>query len=579
VKIPVNLSAFFCALFLFCFVLIDNSKSQETGSGVKGSDGKAAQEAGYENLDESKKQFQSRNFKTALKGFLVSHKSDPQNAELNYKIAQCYLNANLDKSKAISYIEFATAQPQAQPDWWFELGRAYHFNKRFDDAIVAFEKYIGLVGKKEKEIKKARRMIEICKNAKEFTAKPLNLTFENLGRKINSEFADYYPLLPSNGSMLIFTTRRKGNTGGVLDPDGYYTSEIYYAENKAGSLTKAKNIGVKLNTEFDEEAVGLSPDGKNLMVYIDHENNYGDLFLSKWDKKSYQLAEDVGPTVNTNRVETAGATNEDATVMFFASFKSGGKGGSDIWMVRKLPTGQWGLPENLGDEINTEFNEDFPMIDADGKTLYFASDGWKTMGGFDVFKSVYDSATAQWSTPQNLGYPLNDMEDNMVVSFLKNRRFAYVSAYRKDGIGDLDIYRVINNNLEAKKSVLALRVSGTDTAAVVQGAKITVKAAPADNVYGEYKTRKNGKAAVILDGGKYNLVVEAKGFKTLNREINVDNLSLVTEKIPMNILLESDGSVVVEKKGKDGKTTSKTKEGGKSGGSPEKKATPAKKSP
>lgn len=549
------------------------SSAQQTGADKKAQPQTNQPEESYENIGESKKQFQSRNYKTALKGFLSRYKSESSNPELNVLIAQCYMNANLDKSKAISYIEFATNQPQVQPEWWFELGRAYHFNKRFDDAITSFEKYIAVVGKKEKEIKKARRMIEICKNAKELTAKPLNLTFENLGKKINSEFADYYPLLPNNGSMLIFTTRRKGNTGGVLDPDGFYTSEIYYSENKSGSWTKAKNIGVKLNTEYDEEAVGLSPEGKNLMVYIDHEDNYGDLFLSKWDKKSYQLAEDVGASINTNKVETAGMTNEDGTVLFFATYKAGGRGGSDIWLSRKLPNGEWGTPENLGDEINTEYNEDFPFIDADGKTLYFASDGWKTIGGYDVFKTVFDSSSGKWSEPQNLGYPLNDMEDNLVVSFLKNRRYAYVSAFRADGNGDLDIYRVVNNNYEAKKSVITLRVTGGDTATVVSAAKITVKAAPADNVYGEYKTRKNGKTAVVLEGGKYTLVIEAKGYKPSSREITVDNLSLVTEKIAMNVTLEPDGTALPEKKGKDGKTS------GKAAGSSDKKSPPAKKKP
>lgn len=570
---PIYSGQVFTCFLLCCFF---SSYAQQAGTGNKAQQAALQQETEDQVADDAKKQFQSKNYKIALKGFLSRYKTEATNAELNAQIGQCYLNANLDKSKALSYLEFATSQTQPQADWWFDLGRAYHFNKRFDEAISTFEKYINIVGKKEKEVKKASRMIEICRNAKELTAKPLNLTFENLGKKINSEFADYYPLLPNNGSMLIFTTRRKGNTGGVLDPDGYYTSEIYFSESKLGSWTKSKNIGVKLNTEYDEEAVGLSTDGKNLMVYIDHDDNYGDLFLSKWDKKSYQLAEDVGPSVNTSRVETAGMTNEEGTLLLFASFKAGGKGGSDLWLSRKLPSGEWGVAENLGEEINSEYNEDFPMLDSDGKTLYFASDGWKTMGGYDVFKSVYDSSAGKWSEPQNIGYPFNDTEDNLVISFLKNRRYAFVSAFRPDGVGDLDIFRVVNNNYEAKRSVIALRVTSSDTSSVVVGAKVSIKASPSDNVYGEYKTRKNGKAAIVLDGGKYTLQVEAKGFKPANREITVDNLSLLTEKIPMQIALESDGSAVPEKKGKDGKTV-KEKDGAKTKGSPESKSAPTKK--
>ncbi len=512
--------------------------------------------AQIDNIAEGKKNFDSRNYKVALRFYLEAYKSNQNDIDLNSKIAQCYLNSNIDKSKALPYIEFVTKQPKFEPENLFFLGKAYHHTLKFDEAIASYQRYIAAMDKKEKEIKAAEREIEICNNAKSIIKKPINVSFENAGRKVNSEFADYYPFTPGNGSLIVFTTRRKGNTGGVIDMDGYYTSEIYLSEFKNASWTKSKNIGVKLNTDYDEEAVGLSPDGKSLIVYIDHEDTYGDLYLSKWEKSGYQLAVDVGPSVNTNKLETAGFTNSDNSVLFYATFKSGGIGGSDLWMAKKLPTGEWGIAENLGPEINTIYDEDFPMISDDGKTLHFASNGHKTMGGFDIFKSTYDETSGKWSTPSNIGYPINDTYDNMVVSFLDNEREAYLSTFRNDSYGDLDIYMVTFNDIDPKQSVLQVKTFNGDTSKVNSGVKLTVNAMPGNSNYGSYKTKKNGTAAIVLDAGKYSITAEANGFKTVTKEIAVDNKRVFTEKIPFQITMESTGAV-------DTKKDSKTKSGDK----------------
>jgi len=107
-----------------------------------------------------------------------------------------------------------------------------------------------------------------------------------------------------------------------------------------------------------------------------------------------------------------------------------------------LPTGQWGLPVNMGSKINTKYKEDFPWLSADGKTLYFSSEGHSSMGGFDLFKCIWDEIDKEWSSPMNLGYPLNTSDDERQISILPDNRAGYVSALRPGGFGDLDIYRV-----------------------------------------------------------------------------------------------------------------------------------------
>jgi hypothetical protein len=278
---------------------------------------------------------------------------------------------------------------------------------------------------------------------------------------------------------------------------------------------------------------------------------------------------ECGSAINTNKLETAGSTNTEANVLLFATFKTGGLGGSDIWISRKLPTGEWGTAENLGPEINTPYNEDFPIISDDGKTLYFASEGHKSMGGFDVFKSTYDTEKGTWSIPQNLGYPINDTYNNMVVSFLDNEREAYLSTFRSDSYGDLDIYKITYNDKEAKQSVLQVKTFAGDTSKVQSGVIITVNSLPGNNEYGSYRSKKNGGAAIVLDAGKYNVIAEADGFKPYSKEVTVDNKKLYTEKMPFFIILEPLAAAKPDKsknpKKKEGGKTEKPASGAKNG--------------
>ena len=105
---------------------------------------------------------------------------------------------------------------------------------------------------------------------------------------------------------------------------------------------------------------------------------------------------------------------------YVASDKKEGMGGTDIYYAKKLPDGKWGKPINLGDGINTKYNEDYPTLLKDGKTLFFSSEGHNSMGGYDLFSSNWNETKETWSTPNNIGYPINTPDDNMNISFSSN---------------------------------------------------------------------------------------------------------------------------------------------------------------
>jgi len=394
------------------------------------------------------------NFRAALDEFLLLLANDPQNVDYNFYVGCCYLETNIDKLKAISYLEFVTQQPKYDKEALYQLGRAYHFAHRFDEAIITYNKYKDILRGANDNIIAGDRMIEMCFNAKELVKYPLDVTFENLGSRINTPYPEYNPFIPEDESFLVFTSKRPDCLGIQIDYDGYKTSDIYRANERRGKFGEARNIGSSVNTEWYEEVVGVSADGEEMLIYIDNFDGYDDVYASLRKGRYYEEYKSLGSNVNSEGIETSAGMSTDGTKLFFSREDKTSKGGTDIYMSRRLPNGGWGESVNLGDIINTKYNETFPHLAADGKTLYFASEGHVSMGGFDIFTSVWDELTQTWSTPKNLGYPINTVDEDYNISMSTTGRYGYTSQFRPEGFGERDIYRVTFNDVEAERSLV-----------------------------------------------------------------------------------------------------------------------------
>ncbi len=470
--------------------------------------------------------FNAGNYNSALKGYQEVIKDDPNNPEANYRLGICYLQTNVNKAKAIEYFEAVAKSKIPRKETQYFLGLAYMYAERWDDAIKAFEDYkVNAHSKPIIDFLDVERQLEMCNNAKELTKHPVNVTFENIGKAVNSPFIEFNPLISADGKLLVFTSRRKGNMGGFIEDMGMYSSDVYFSVLKDTGWSKAKSVGAAINTEWDEECVGLSADGNFMLIFLDNIDASSDIASSTLKGKTWQKSMLVEPPVSTKNIETSASMSLDGSTIYFASERKGTFGGSDIFMSKRKDDGAWGEPTDLGSVINSRYDEDAPSISIDGKTLYFSSKGHNSMGGYDVFRSVFDESSGKWSEPANVGYPINTAEDNLFFSMTGDQKHAYISSIREGGFGDKDIYQVTYNDT-SDHSFLSL-IFGTVTSesnAKVEITKATLANKSDGKVLMTYRPASPGNEFIFsAKPGEYVLTVEGYNFQPYVADLSVEN--------------------------------------------------------
>ena len=452
----------------------------------------------------------------------------PTNAEYHYKAGLCLLFTNDDHSKAITYLEKAL-KLKADPDVEFYLAKAYHSNLKLEKALNAFENYKS--DAKGTKLILVDKEIEYVKHSQELVANPIDLTFENLGSKINSEYPDYYPFVTPNESFMVFTSRRKNK---IKEFDGYYPSAIYMSPVVNGEFVTSKKGSQSINSIYDNQAVGLSYNGDKLYIYFDDIKNTGDIYVSSGKNFKFKKKMKMGKAVNSKGFESSATISADGNTLFFASKRDKGLGGKDIYMTRKLPTGKWAEPQNLGKNINTKYDEDFPNLFYDGTTLYFSSQGHNSMGGYDYFKSTWNPNTNEWSKAENLGYPLNSPRDNLCISFTEDKRHAYVSTWRKDSKGFQDIYKVTFNELDKRETIIKAKIVTGVTNETIKNAFVIITNDKTQEKRNYTPNSLTGDIIITLPQGKYTILIDAPGYKFPVEKITIagksDFISMMSKK-------------------------------------------------
>lgn len=381
----------------------------------------------------------------ARENFLKAYDYNPGNAELNYKIGACYLFTD-DKFKAITYLRKAyLAKPKVSEDIHFLMARAFHLVLNFDTAILEYNIFKNSLRPKElgEWAAKINKYIEECQNGRDLVRSPVRVIISDLGDSINSTYDDYNSVFTSNDSLLYFTSRRKVNKKSKLSPVDYKYYEDVYVSHKVGNKwSMAKNLGKPINTEHNDAVVALSDNDTKLYVYNGYKNG-GDVQVSKLRKNKWTRPKPLPRKFRSKYHESSYYFAPDSSAIYFVSApKRNTVGGKDIFVSYRKENGAWAKPVNLGKTINTPYDEEGVSLSKDGKVLYFSSKGHNSMGGYDVFKSVKDSL-GKWTTPINMGYPINSPDDELFYYEDKTSpKYGYYTATRDGGLGGKDIYKI-----------------------------------------------------------------------------------------------------------------------------------------
>ena len=254
---------------------------------------------------------------------------------------------------------------------------------------------------------------------------------KNLGDSINSKVSEYFPTITIDGRQLFYT-RRVNN----MNEDFYESSMV------DNSWKPAKSLEGDINTTLNEGAQNISQDGEWLIFTgCNFPEGYGscDLYISYLTPQGWSAPENLGNNINTESWESAPSLSPDKRDLYFASNRPEGMGKSDIYVCHRNPDGSWSAPVNAGPEINSSGNESCPFIHADNQTLYFTSDGHTGYGGDDLFL-VKKLPGGKWSEAENLGYPINTIENEGSLVIASDGKTAYYASDRSDSKGGLDLY-------------------------------------------------------------------------------------------------------------------------------------------
>ncbi|MGB0977457.1 MAG: OmpA family protein [Prolixibacteraceae bacterium] len=383
-----------------------------------------------------------------------------------------------------------------------------------------------------------------CAFAIEALKHPVDFDPFSLGENINTAEDEYWPSLSIDESTLVFTRLLKKNP--VTGSRYPFPQEDFYESKKdSDQWARSKNMGYPINTPENEGAQCISADGR--LLFFTACNRPGgkgscDIYLStKMSNNRWSAPINLGKPVNTGGWESQPTISADGRYLFFVSSRKGGKGRTDIYRAERTDYDANGAPifgnvTPLNEMVNTLHSETSPFIHPDGRTLYFSSDGWPSMGKKDIYMARLNEEKEVISRT-NIGYPINTFDNDEAFVVGATGKFAYFVSDRDNRMGK-DIYAFpLKSNKPDPVSFVHGRVIDADTrnplradivlAELVHGSKEAVLASWQDN----------GEFIVSLPLQKnYRFTSEAKGYLFYSKNFNLSHLYSVGN--PYEVLIE-----------------------------------------
>ncbi|MBP5708623.1 MAG: PD40 domain-containing protein, partial [Bacteroidales bacterium] len=476
---------------------------------------------------------------------------DETNFNIKYKVGVCYLNIDGEKEKSIPYLESASrhvsysANPTkfneltAPLDAYFFLAKAYMVNDRVDDAMATLERLNNLARNEEakgklENVGYINQLIQECKQAIILKEEPIDFKKQILGGSFTDGAININPAVSADGNSIVYTERR-----GMINV-------IMYSKKIRGIWQNPIDITSALNAGDDCTTCALNADGTELYLY--KQDNYdGNIYYSKLVGETWSPIQKLNRNINTKYYESHASISADGNRLYFTSNREGGFGGLDIYVSTKDNNNDWGEAVNLGNAINTPYNEDAPFITINDSILFFSSEGHTSMGGYDIFRSSLLSGNT-WKSPVNIGYPINSTDDDRFFQPINNGLNGYMSMttdYKKSDI----FYITINPSDIVETIMVTGQVSLNDTIMPFTPGRFEISLInknTKDTIDIAYPNNNSGRYVFVIREGNYTLHYSGLGYYSQD----IDTLLLADGPSPivyLNVNLEKDPSYVAPK--------------------------------
>jgi outer membrane protein OmpA-like peptidoglycan-associated protein len=376
-------------------------------------------------------------FLLALNEYEVAQKFNPNNALLNFKIGVCYLYSS-SPFKGLKYIKKAEELDKTcDPFMYYYIGVVHQLENKWKEALTSYQEFENTYKKSDNFSKFVTQRKNQCKLGEQYEAKAVRAWVDNV-ESLNTEFDEIAPSITTDGAEIVFSSNRPN--GNKPNEAGGFDMDIYSSSMENGKWIKVTPIKGNINTPADEVSNNLYYDGTKLLLHRDNDGQY-DIYESFLNGLEWSTPVLMHSAINTKANERYASYDFDNYRIYYSRDNANKSNGYDVMVsgVESFKERTYGMGVMVT-PINTKFHDGPVFLHLDGETMYMASEGHESMGGYDIFYSR--KVNNQWTKPVNMGYPINTPYDDFFFASTANGKFAYISSNRDGSKGGFDIYKV-----------------------------------------------------------------------------------------------------------------------------------------
>jgi outer membrane protein OmpA-like peptidoglycan-associated protein/tetratricopeptide (TPR) repeat protein len=420
---------------------------------------------GSSQIRKANKLFELYNYAEAIPFYLRAAESNRESVrnEAIQKLAHCYRLTNNVK-EAYTWYERSVGTENTDKDNYFFLGQSLQGLGRYEEAAAAFKQY----SETAPEDNRGKMYYEFCIEIQEWLDLPDMAEIKNV-EAINTKYSDFGPAFFRNG--IVFSSDRKSDSfeSQTYGWTNFSYLNLYYSKPEYsgffwGAMGSPEVMENNFNQTYHDGPATFTADNRKVYITrtVDRKGKKEDGIRTYLLKIFHANIDDHKKLrfepffLNSEEYSVAHPTlNKEGNIIVFSSDMPGGFGCADLYICKK-ENGQWGMPVNLGDKVNSAGDEVFPCL-ANDSLLFFSSDGHLGFGGLDIFNSRLN--IEGWTSPENMKKPVNSSYDDFGIVFYDDLESGLFSSNRPEGKGSDDIYAFRNLKYSDKTAPPALLVS------------------------------------------------------------------------------------------------------------------------